>query len=336
MASSRPKDFTQVTRLQDILRTLAARRAGLTIEELVDLYQVTRRTVYRDLDALVQGGYPLYSAAGPDGRKLWRLHDRFTHVPPITLSMSELISLYLTKTQIGYLEGTPFAKDVANIFGQLEHTLSPKIREQLSFFERKFHFIADAPKSYEKKLDLLYDVMDALIRQRVCRMGYKPAGKRETTAHTIEPLTLLTHKQGLYLLARKRKEEKVLTFAVDRIVSFDLLGDVFDYPEDYSPRKQTEGAFGIVAGEGRYRVKIRFAPGLSSLVTERRFHPTQSVTQQRDGGTILEMTLSALSGELLSFVLSFGPDAKVLSPPELVQRVAQAHRQASAQYGKPV
>lgn len=325
------KEYSQAARLQDLVRTLMARRAGVTIEELVELYGVTRRTIYRDLDALAASGYPLY-AVETGSHKLWRLHDRFTQVPPLTLSTSELISLYLTKTQIGYLEGTPFAQDMDNIFGKLEKTLSPKLQEQLSLFARKFYFIPDAPKSYARHLDLLYDVMDALIRQKVCTMTYHTPRKKEATRRKVEPLTLVTHKQGLYLLAREAGMDKVLTFAVDRIVSFDETEDTFEYPADYSPQKQTEGAFGIVAGDGKHKVQIHITPRVAHLVTERRFHPTQKIRQNKDGSLLLEMTLSALGDEIVSFVLSHGPDAEVMAPVELRQQVAARHKEAAAQY----
>ena len=326
------KEYSQAARLQDLIRTLMARRTGVTLDELHELYHVSRRTLYRDMGELAQAGYPLYAVDGEEGKKLWRLHDRFTHTPPITLSMSEVISLYLTKSQIGYLRGTPFAEDMDALFGRLEKTLSPRVHEQMALLSKKFFFVPDAPKSYAKKLDLLYDVMDALIKQRVCKMGYRSLRKEKASLRQVEPLTLLTHKQGLYLLARERGEERVLTFAVDRIASFDAGSESFDYPADYSPQRQTEGAFGLVSGKDRHKVVLEFSAGVAQLVVERRFHPSQKARRTASGGVVLEMTLGNLSGELLSFVLSYGPDVRVVSPPALQAQVGRAHKAAAAQY----
>jgi len=192
--------------------------------------------------------------------------------------------------------------------------------------------VPDAPKSYAKKLDLLYDVMDALIKQRVCKMGYRSLRKEKASLRQVEPLTLLTHKQGLYLLARERGEERVLTFAVDRIASFDAGTETFDYPSGYSPQQQTEGAFGLVSGKDRHKVVLEFTAAVAQLVVERRFHPSQKARRAASGGVILEMTLGNLSAELLSFVLSYGPDVRVVQPPALQAQAARAHKVAAAQY----
>ena len=331
MARRSPKSYSQAARLQDMVRTFMARRGGVTIEEIVEIYDITRRTVYRDFDALAEAGYPLY-ALETGGKKIWRFHDRFTEVAPVTLSTSELIALYVTRTQIGYLEGTPLSEDMDRVFGKLEKTLSPKHRDQLALFAKKFYTVPDAPKSYEEQLDLLWDIMDGLIRQLRCRMRYRSPRKRNPTTRQVEPLTLLTHKQGLYLLAREVGSEKVLTFAVDRIVGFEPGKETFDYPRDYAPEKQVEGAFGIVAGEDEFRVRIRFAPDIAHLVAERTFHPGQKLTRHKDGALTLEMRLTSLGAEILGFVLSYGSKAEVIEPEALREEVRRELAAAAGQY----
>lgn len=326
-----PKSYSQAARLQDMVRTFMARRAGVTIEELVEIYDITRRTVYRDFDALAESGYPLYSVE-TGGRKLWRFHDRFTEVAPVTLSTSELIALYVTRTQIGYLEGTPLAEDMDRVFGKLEKTLSPKHRDQLALFAKKFYTVPDAPKSYDEHLDLLWDVMDGLIRQLRCKMRYRSPRKKSPTTRLIEPLTLLTHKQGLYLLAREAGADKVLTFAIDRIVSFEPTKETFEYPKKYGPEKQVEGAFGIVAGDEEVRVRIRFAADIAHLIAERTFHPGQKITRHKDGSLTLEMKLTALGAELNGFVLSYGSKAEVIEPAELREQIAAELKEAAKRY----
>lgn len=335
MARRSPKIYSQAARLQDMVRTFMARRAGVTIEELVEVYGIARRTVYRDFDALAEAGYPLY-AVETGSKKIWRFHDRFTEVAPVTLSTSELIALYVTRTQIGYLEGTPLAEDMDRVFGKLEKTLSPKHRDQLALFAKKFYTVPDAPKSYDEHLDLLWDVMDGLIRQLRCRMRYRSPRKKSPKTRTIEPLTLLTHKQGLYLLAREVGADRVLTFAVDRIMSFEPTRETFEYPRGYSPEKQVEGAFGIVAGSEEVHVRIRFAAEVAHLIAERTFHPGQKINRHKDGSLTLEMNLTALGAELTGFILSYGAKAEVLEPAELREQIAAELKAAAGKYGSDV
>ena len=65
-----------LVRVLTLLRTLEARRSGLTIAEAVDLLNTSRRTVYRDLAALEEAGYPLTSCRCSDGDVRWSLVGR--------------------------------------------------------------------------------------------------------------------------------------------------------------------------------------------------------------------------------------------------------------------
>ena len=65
------KKYSQAARVQGILRTLWARN-GITIGELSEEFGVTKRTLYRDLRALEDSGYPIISEVA-GGTTLWGL-----------------------------------------------------------------------------------------------------------------------------------------------------------------------------------------------------------------------------------------------------------------------
>jgi len=70
-------------------------------------------------------------------------------------------------------------------------------------------------------------------------------------------------------------------------------------------------------------VCIRFSANVAYLLKERQWHPTQSLKQQKDKSVVITFQAGGLD-EITSWVLSWGADAKVLSPPELIQSV-RAH-----------
>ena len=74
------KPYSQAARVQGILRTLGVRH-GITIGELAEEFGVTKRTLYRDLKALEEAGYPLISEI-TDGTTYWKLEASFRGVPP--------------------------------------------------------------------------------------------------------------------------------------------------------------------------------------------------------------------------------------------------------------
>jgi predicted DNA-binding transcriptional regulator YafY len=72
------KTYSQAARVHGILRTLGTRQ-GITIGELAEEFGVTKRTLYRDLKALEEAGYPLVSEI-TDGTTYWKLEPSFKGV----------------------------------------------------------------------------------------------------------------------------------------------------------------------------------------------------------------------------------------------------------------
>ena len=98
------KKYSQAARLHDVIRILEA-RFGATVDELAGECAVNRRTVFRDLHAVRDAGYPLVSEQESDGRVLYRFLTRFKKIPPITFSLDELMTLYLCRGQLAVLAG---------------------------------------------------------------------------------------------------------------------------------------------------------------------------------------------------------------------------------------
>ena len=68
---------------------------------------------------------------------------------------------------------------------------------------------------------------------------------------------------------------------------------------------------------------IRFAPRAADYIREKKWHPSQTLRDLKDGGAELTMSLSSLA-EVQRWVLSWGGEAKVLQPRELAEAVKTA------------
>lgn len=318
-------------RLGDLVRTISSRH-GITVDEIASLYRMSRRTVYRDLDLLDRQGYPLVKETQPDGRLLIRLQSGFSRAPQLTLGLAEVISLYVIRAQSHFLAGTNFRADIDALFERFERTMSPGDLAQLRTFHRKFFPLPDAPKSYAKQMDLLDDIIDALIRQYVVTLSYRvPNG--EIHPHRLRPYTMLTYKEGLYLIGFSETAGAIRTFAVDRVRKLAVnRGSKFDYPDDYDPSIYCSGSFGIIRGEP-VTVRIRFSPRVASFISERRYVVGQKIRKEPDGSVVLAM-VTGLTPDLIGWLLGFGDDAEVLEPRSLGVEIAARHHAAAEKYRK--
>ena len=318
------KKYSQAARLHDVIRILEA-RYGVTVDELAEECGVTRRTIYRDLDAIRDAGYPLDSEQEVDGHTLYRFVTGYKKSPPITFSLDELLTLYLCRNQLGFLKGTPFEDDLEAIFGRIRSSLPPR---SVAHLERIAE--AGAPKfqgvkDYPEKKESLVRLRKALLLQQKIDVAYTPA-RRTTETYRFDPYQLLFYDGALYVggYAHNRKANRL--FLVDRIEDVTILDERFEVPEDFSMEALTGSAFGLV-DENPKQIKVRFRADVAHLIRERLWHPSQQLEEEKGGSVILTFTASG-EKEILSWLYSYLPSVEILAPSDLKEQFRQGLQQA--------
>ncbi|MHB8709742.1 MAG: helix-turn-helix transcriptional regulator [Desulfuromonadales bacterium] len=317
------RKYSQAARLHDVIRILEA-RYGATVDELAAECEVTRRTVYRDLDAITAAGYPLVPERQGDGTVLYRFVTGFKNLPPITFSLPELMTLYLCRGQLSFLQGTPFQEDLDAIFGRIRSSLPPR---SVAHLERIAEAVAprfQGVHDYRQQHDILADLREALLFQYRIRLHYTPA-RRKPEIYLFDPYTLLFTQGALYLGGYAHNRKALRLFLVDRVQGVELSKERFEVPEDFSPEQLTGGAFGLV-NEPPLAIRVRFAPEVAYLAGERIWHPSQ----QREINTDGSVTLSLAAGgktEILAWLYGFVPHIEILEPAELREAFVAGLRQ---------
>lgn len=324
-----PKNVTEyepARRLHE-LKMLLNRSGGLTVYDIAERLKTSVRTAIRYLRALERAGEPLHEEL--DGRrKLWRLKPNARH-ESITLTMSQMVALFLSRRVFDFLAGTGFKEDLDDVFAKLEATLKRRDFLAVRNLDRKIFDVNEAPHIYAERLEDVNDITTALIREERLRVRHVSVGDGKKP-FVIEPYTLLIYKKGLYLVSKSFHHDAIRTFALDGFRSVEWLrGERFTYPDDYDPSRMYEGAFGIIPGP-RQRVRIRFDQSVARVVRRRRWHPTQRI-RSVDGGIELTMQVAGIT-EVRSWVLGFGDKAVVLEPTELRHEIAGELRCAVARY----
>ncbi len=309
-----PKKYSQAARLHDLIRIIEL-RCGATVAELVEECEVTRRTIYRDLQTLMDAGYPLVSERQADGQVVYKFVAGFSKIPPITLSLDELMTMYLCRGMLEFLRGTPFADDMEAIFARLRSLLPPR---SVAHLERIAE--ASAPrfqgfKDYSSQRPILVDLRQALLKQQRCRIVYRPA-QRSSQSYLIDPYTLLFYKNALYVGAYAHNREGIRLFAIDRIEAVWLESRRFEIPEDYRPGQLTGAAFGLIDDGPGYELELHFSDRIAHLIRERIWHPQQQIVEHQDGSLTLRFFASG-DKEILSWLYSYVPHVRVINPSAL-------------------
>lgn len=318
----KPKRYSQVARITFMLRRLIG---GATVGELAEELQVTKRQVHRDLQQLEESGYPLEQE---DGR--WKLPAGFKGLE-VTVSPYELMSLHLAQSHLAYLKGTPFVDDLEAVIKKVEAGLPDKTRNHLERIVTTFAPLQRPARAYAAQKNVLGSLRKALLRQlTVVLCGYQKPGVRHLKDYLVDPYALVLYQYGLYLVGYSHRARQIRTFAVERIKNVEVTEGMFELPQSFSLADRFEQGFGLIEEPPR-EVKIWISPDWAYFVKERSWHPTQALHPQKDGSVILTMRCGGLD-ELTSWVLSFGPGARVLGPQALIDNVSSQLMLAAKPY----
>ncbi len=316
------KKYSQASRLHDVIRILES-RYGATVDELAEECCVTRRTVYRDLDAIRDAGYPLVSEPEDDGRTLYSFITGYKNLPPITFSLEELMTLYLCRGQLGFLRGTPFQDDLDDIFGRIHSSLPPRSVAHLERIAETATPKFQGERDYAAKKELLKELRRALLYQYSLDLSYTPA-RRATESYRFDPYTLLFYEGALYLGGYAHNRKALRLFLIDRIEQVTVLGERFEVPEDFSAGDLTGSAFGLI-DEKQQMIKVRFGEEIGHLIRERVWHPSQNLVEEEGGALTLTFEASG-EKEILAWLYSYLPYVEVLEPESLREMFYQGLR----------
>ena len=326
--SQKPKrKYSQAARLHDIIRLIEARR-GITLDDLVQETGVNRRTIHRDLAAIEDAGYPLVSE-WRGSRKVFTFITGFKDIPPISFTLQELMTLSLFRSQLDFLKGTPFHDDMEAIARKVSSVLPPRYAAHMERMAQVTLPLLSGSRDYRRVAEPLAHLREALLYQYRVMLNYAARRRGRAEWYEVDPYTLIYHKGGLYLLGYAHNRKGLRTFAVDRIVGVQVGRERFAIPDDFNAGERLRKSFGIV-DEPVMAVRVRFSPEVAESVRERTWHESQRITEEPDGGIILDFEAGGRM-EIIAWVLSFGAHAVVLEPAGLreeVRRIMQAMEKA--------
>jgi predicted DNA-binding transcriptional regulator YafY len=322
---------SEVIRQWTILRTLAGGRQGESVNALAKLCGVTPRTIWRDVAALQEAGFPLIDDK-PDGRTRWKLLDNgLKGLNDSGLTVSELASLYFSRALVECLVGTPFQDEAKSAMDKVAAAIPTQMRKFLDRLPTVLNVKSTPLKKrdesrYRKHIAAL---LTSVLERRQVKMQYFSASSNRTKQYEVDPYRLAYAQGGMYLLAHVAKYHQVRTFAVERIKSVALTETTFTAPE-IATTEPFPNSLGVNSGTPE-RIQIDFAPEAAVHVRERTWHASQQIKERPNGS--LQLSLNVCNDwALRSWIMSFGPLAKVVSPSTLAESILEQLEEARDGY----
>jgi len=319
----------QLARQWRLIQRLANSRVGVSLDDLADELECVKRTVYRDLDALMFAGFPVVSEKR-DGRVVYRFLDGF-RMGGSPFTPDEILALAFSEDLLRTLEGTVFHDSIRSALAKIRAGLSPQLAEYLERLRESFRVLPGPHKSYSRFRDTIRVLNDAVLAKRTVRIRYRTGSSGAVRRRDLDPYRVWYRSGALYAIGHDHLSGELRTFAIDRIREIEPTGRRFEVPASFDFDAMLASAFGVISDPDTQKVRVRFEPDWAAWVAERTWHPSQRVEPRPGGALELVMQVAGLA-EVKSWVLSFGAGAHVLEPDALRREVEQELAKALRAY----
>jgi predicted DNA-binding transcriptional regulator YafY len=318
----------QLARQWQLIQHLAKSRAGIGLDELARELDCVKRTVYRDLDALMYAGFPVKSEKR-DGRAFYSFLDSYS-LGDVPFTPDELLALAFSEDLLRVLEGTVFHDSIASALAKIRAGLGPELTNYLSRMTDTFRVIPGPHKRYAQFADTIRMLNDAVLSQQTVAMKYRTGRSGAESERGLDPYRVWYRSGGLYVIGHDHQSGEIRTFAIDRIVEIDATDKSFEVAPSFDFDTFVSSAFGVIS-ETPVAVRIRFDSDWKNHVMEHTWHPSQKVAELSDGGVELTMEVGGTT-EVRNWVMSFGAGAEVIEPSALRADVITELERVTARY----
>ncbi len=318
----------QLSRQWKLIQRLAKSRYGCAVDDLASELDCVRRTVYRDLDALMYAGFPITSEKR-DGRVFYRLLDGF-QLGDTPFTADEVLALAFGEDLLRILEGTVFHDSIQSALAKIRASLGPELGQFVDRPGETFRVRPGPHKRYEHVHEVIRVLNEAVLEQRTISMAYTTARTGEVHERALDPYRIWYRNGGLYVIGHDHRSNEIRTFAVDRVRDPSLTDDRFTVRDDFDFDSHFASSFGVVA-EAAEPVQVRFDKRWALYVQEHSWHPSQRTETLPDGSLDLFLEVGA-GDELRNWILSFGAGAWVVAPERLRSEVAAELARAAERY----
>ena len=311
---------SRTARLREIESQLLLSPEGLTAIELAELLDVDRRTVYRDVDFLCGQGVPVWQENGRFGI------NRSRYLANVRLSFQEAIALVLAGLLLSRsidARNPHVMAALTKLASTLPQPLNAHLKRAANRIEQQY--------SDNGQVVLLEAIAEGWGNGQKVKIGYRSPRSGTLRQRIISPYALEPTPSGIYVIGHDSWSDDIRTFKLDRLESAVVMEETFNIPDDFDLEARLATGWRIMAGDDVNEVRLRFLPDVLSQVSERQWHPSQTVEQIADGGCILTVHV-AKPQEMKPWIRSWGAQVEVLAPGWLRADIAQEMRQAVELY----
>lgn len=282
----------QISRLFEIVYILLEKKR-VTAKELAEHFEVSPRTIYRDIEILSGAGIPVYMSKGKGGG-VSLLSEFILNKAVITeREKEEILSALKAVSVVKTGEEAITLRKLGSLFG-VSHT---------DWIEVNFGNWSEG----KQEEALFWSLKEAITGEKVIRFSYASA-KGQVTEREVEPLKLVFRGEAWYLYGYCRLREDFRFFKLKRIKGLKTIDESFGRESRQQIPEDRTHSYGM----DRIKIKVK----IDKAASYRVYDEIRDYEELADGSFHAEVEFEK-NEWLLYYLLSFGQHIEVLEPEEI-------------------
>jgi len=183
-------------------------------------------------------------------------------------------------------------------------------------------------------LENFHGLLHAIKNHLQLNFSYQSFDQEKATLRKSNPLLLKEFKGRWYLIAKDVADDRIKTYALDRLSNPEITRKRFTVSAELDPKSIFRDSFGIIHsidGSVPERVTLSFDPWQGKYAKSQPLHASQRTLVDNETEFRVELFVY-VAFDLIKELLSYGPGLKVIEPGSLAQKVKNMHEEALDQY----
>jgi proteasome accessory factor B len=184
-----------------------------------------------------------------------------------------------------------------------------------------------------KGTEHIYGLLQALKNKFVIEIKYHKFFESKAESVTVNPYLIKQFKGRWYLLCLKTEINEIRTYALDRILSFEIKKKNFTVSKELDLANYFKNCFGIITPDKAKPEKIVFSFNNEQAyyIINYPLHYSQSIIKEANDKTTFEISVY-VTYDLIMELLFYGEEIQIVSPKSLIKKVVSIHKNILKKY----
>lgn len=300
-------------RITAILIQLQSKKV-VRAQDLADRFDISLRTVYRDIRTLEEAGVPLYGEAGVgysivDGYKL----------PPVMFTREEAMAFLTAEKLMEKFTDTSLQNNFSSAMYKVKAVLRGTEKDLVENLEDQI-IVKQQKRHNNPPGNILDTLLKAIAEKKVVKMEYRAFGNEENSIRLLEPIGIFHEHENWYTIGYCHLRDSYRQFRIDRVVEIKLTDQ--DQEERTSLKEYQEMTEQTKTTLTLQKAVLRIDKSTALYLQGRRhYYGYVSEVVHKD---YVDMTFlsQSLDEGLARWFMMFADHAEVLEPQSLKDRVS--------------